>query len=217
MLKQYLLSPCCIKCGSFFCDASLFCEICFKIEILNKINLESDSHIKNLQHFYFLNWCKNESDALSQMVYRLKADNSKAAWAFYTQLFYRLLKLKIDFNSYDAIIPIPSSKKKSVHAKLFARELSVLCGLPVHDILIKKSEALAQKTLSAEQRKRAVCIERLEGILIENITKYIFVDDILTTGESFFQSNRALNDNSANIILSLFYRPKSEFDLLGYS
>lgn len=217
VLKQYLLSPCCIKCGSFFCDDSLFCEFCFRIEILDKVNLESDSHLKNYQHYYFLNWRKNESDVLSQMIYRLKADNSKAAWAFYAKFFYKVLKLKIDFTQYDAIIPIPGSQKNSVHAKLFAKELSVLCGLPVNDILLKKTEALAQKTLSAEQRRRVTSIQRVEAVLIENITKYIFVDDILTTGESFLQSNRALNENPENIILSLFYRPKSEFDLTGYS
>lgn len=206
MLKQYLLSPCCLKCGSLFLNESLFCQVCFSAEIENNILRPQCSHISQLRHKYLLRWNKGENNVLSEMVYRLKSNNSVAAWAFYAKLLYNFLDL--NFKTYKALIPIPGSSKNSVHALLFARQLSILTGLPVVDILSKKTESFEQKTLTAEQRKNKVFIELRQPIFFEQFTKYIFVDDILTTGESFNQCNKAINDNSDNIIISLFYRPK---------
>ncbi len=215
MLKQYLLSPTCLKCGSFFCDDSFFCEICFNAEIAPRVCFEWQSHLAGFGHYYLLEWNKGESAELSQMVYRLKSDNSRQAWAFYAGLFYKMLKNNVDFKNYQALIPIPSAKQSSTHAKIFAQELSALSNLPVLDVLSKNTpsaeqtseQPAEQKALSAKQRKEKVYIE-LKGSLSEDITKFIFVDDILTTGESFLQSNRAVNRGSENLILSLFYRPK---------
>lgn len=206
-LKQYLLTPTCLRCGSLFCDDSLFCESCFQIEIASRIHSDSPSHIVNFKHHYLIAWNKNESDVISQLIYRLKSDNSCLAWSFYAYLFYRILKEKIDFKNYQALIPIPGSKKNSVHAKIFAQEFSKLSGLPTLDILTKKADLSEQKVLSAAQRKAAAGIV-LKTPMVEHFTKYIFVDDVLTTGQSFFQSNKAVNGQNENIIITLFYRPR---------
>jgi len=168
----------------------------------------SEPHLIKYQHYYLLEWHKNESDALSQMVYRLKSDNSKPAWIFYARIFYKILKDKIDFKNYEALIPVPSAKQSSVHSKIFAQELATLSGLPVLDILCKKAQSLEQKNLTAAERKQQATIG-LKATGHEHITKCIFVDDIVTTGESFLQCNMALNGGRQNPILSLFYRSKT--------
>jgi predicted amidophosphoribosyltransferase len=207
MLKQYLTSPLCLKCGSFFCDDSLFCLSCFKKEIINRCEQECESHLGDI-HFYLMNWLKTDPDFLTDMAYRLKSDNSKPAWQFYSQLFYEKHKDEIEFKKYSAIVPIPSSNESSVHAMIFAKNISNLSGAPVIDVLYKKAQSSDQKTLSAEQRKRAQTIER-KSQLNEQFTNCLFVDDILTTGESFLQSKKALNASGESLILSLFYRPKA--------
>lgn len=206
-LKQYLLTPGCLKCGSFFCEDTLFCSPCFAKEIEPRINLASGSHLKNSLHFYLLDWHKTESFFLDQMVYRLKSDNSPAAWSIYSALL--LQKIDINFQNFKGLIPIPGSKPGSVHSLLFARELSALTGLPVLNMLIKKSEASEQKKGTFFERKNQNII-KLDTHQVEHFTKYIFVDDVLTTGQSFLQSNRAINAKRENIILTLFYRPKSD-------
>lgn len=141
------------------------------------------------------------------MVYRLKSDNSEAAWYFYANLL--LENTNIKFQNYKALIPIPSAKKNSVHANLFAKEISRITGLPVLDILSKKTGAIEQKRRSAFDRENEVTIS-LKTQQVELFTKYIFVDDILTTGQSFLQSNRVVNDSNQNIIITLFYRAKAQ-------
>ncbi|MEK6628528.1 MAG: hypothetical protein AABY53_07870 [Bdellovibrionota bacterium] len=209
MLKQYLLTPTCLKCGSFFCNDTLFCKICFETEIQQRLNSNTPSHLIDFQHHYLLCWNKDESDALSQMIYRLKSNNSKQAWVFYAKIFFNRICAvkKFDFKKYQSLIPIPGSKQSSTHSRLFANELSSLTGLPVYDLLAKEAHSLEQKSLSAEQRKLRTTF-RLKNPQIEHFTNCIFVDDVVTTGESFLQCNGAIGGSAQNPIFSLFYRPK---------
>jgi predicted amidophosphoribosyltransferase len=155
-----------------------------------------------------MNWFKNDKDFMSELVYRLKSDNSKSAWKFYAELFFHIHKNKIKFKNYQAIIPIPGSKKSSVHALIFSQELAKKTGLSIHDVLIKDTGFSEQKTLKAKERQQSGRIV-LKAPLNEQFTNCLFIDDILTTGESFLQSKKALNAGSDSLILSLFYRPKA--------
>ena len=204
-IKQYLLSPTCLKCGSFFCNDSLFCNVCFQIEIGPRIYTGSLSHLAEFQHYYLLEWNKNESNVLSQMVYRLKSDNSLPAWSYYSKLLIK--KININFNEYAGFVPIPGSKQSSIHSLILARELSNISGLPVFDILSRKKTAIEQKRRSAVERENedTISLKKQQSV---HFTKCIFVDDILTTGQSFLQSNRAVNGLKENIIITLFYRSR---------
>lgn len=206
MIKQYLLTPTCLKCGSFFNNETLFCSICFKNEIVKRYRAQRPSHLGE-QHIFMLSWNKGESDVLSQMVYRLKSDTSVNAWRIYAKIFYKKFLKKTNLESFQALIPVPGSGKSSVHAHVFANELSKLSGIPAVDALVKKAVFSEQKNLSARERKQNTCIT-LRAPLNEHFTRCIFVDDIVTTGESFLQSNKALNGGADNLILSLFYRPR---------
>lgn len=183
---------------------------------LNLTNLNQTNFPQTLPHHYLLEWNKHEGKTLSQMIYRLKGDNSKPAWVFYARLFHRALSKKINFKNYQALVPIPSAKQSSVHAKIFANELSSLLGLPVWDLLKKNPAAPEQKKRSAVQREQIAAeitnISRKSTpatAIAEIFTKHIFVDDVLTTGQSFLQSKAALGGSAEDIVITLFYRPKA--------
>lgn len=206
-LKQYLLTPVCISCGSYFCEDSLFCVTCFSREIEPKLILPAASHLGSARHLYLLDWNKNESLAIDQMVYRMKSDNSRAAWRFYAKIILQMSEVKLqNFRGY---VPIPGSTAASVHSTVFAEALSANSGLPVFDLLSRKTDSKAQKQGSITDRRTQNFEQRL-GTQAELFTKLIFVDDVLTTGESFLQSNKAVNGHNENIILTLFYRAKAQ-------
>lgn len=204
--KQYLLSPVCLKCASLFCNDSLFCSSCYKKEIHSKLG-----HVENIspvpRHFYLFEWEKSEHNILNQLVYRLKSDCSVRAWYFYTDLMFKKLNAEIDIKNFQAIVPIPGSNKNSVHSHIFAQALSQLSSIPVLDILQKEMGSQQQKRLSARERKRHNPFS-LKQTQLEEFTNCLLVDDILTTGTSFQQSNRLLIAPENNTVASLFYRPK---------
>lgn len=115
--------------------------------------------------------------------------------------------MSINFQEYAGLVPIPGSKQSSIHSMILAKELSIMSGLPVLDILMKKTNVVEQKRRTAFQRKNEDSIG-LKKQQSELFTKCIFVDDILTTGQSFLQSSRAVNDLNENIIITLFYRSR---------
>lgn len=167
----------------------------------------SVSHLGGSRHHYLLDWNKDESPAIDQMVYRMKSDNSRAAWRLYARIFLQMTE--INLQNFSGFVPIPGSSPASVHAMIFAKALSSVSGLPVFDLVVKKTDSKAQKQGSIQDR-RTQSFERRPLHKTELFTKLIFVDDILTTGESFLQSNLAINGHKENIILTLFYRAKAQ-------
>ncbi len=208
MIKQYLLSPVCIRCGSFFCEASLFCRNCFNSEIISRCQNQSPSHL-GLSHYYLIEWKQNESACLDEMVYRMKSNYARRAWQYYAKIIYYKYCSEINFNKFEALVPVPGSKDSSVHSKIFCNELAKLTGLPVLDILIKNPDSPEQKKLGAQQRKSKLKIKKQNAVSVY-FTKFIFVDDIVTTGASFNLSNAALGAGGENLIISLFYRSKTQ-------
>ncbi|MBY0553339.1 hypothetical protein K2P97_02340 [bacterium] len=205
-LKQYLLSPVCLKCSSFFCNDSLFCSGCYKKEIKFKlVHTDNISHVQN--HHYLFEWRKSENNILSQLVYRLKSDNSVRAWYFYADLMFKKLNAETDFKNFEAIVPVPGSNKNSVHSYIFAQALSQISSIPVLDILQKDTGSKQQKRLNAIERKLNNPFS-LKQTQLEEFTNCLLVDDILTTGTSFQQSNGLLIAPENNTVASLFYRPK---------
>lgn len=168
--------------------------------------MPSASHLGGSKHLYLLNWNKDESPVIDQMVYRMKSDNSRAAWRFYARIFLQLSGTNLQ--NFDGLVPIPGSTSASTHSRIFAEALSSFSGLPVFDVVVKRANAKAQKQGGIQERKtQNFASHPLRKA--ELFTKLIFVDDVLTTGESFLQSNLAVNGHKENIILTLFYRPKA--------
>ena len=217
-LKQNLLTPCCINCGSFFVEEHLFCADCFKSRLQININSCPEfSEYEESKHVYLIDWQKNQSESLDQLVYRLKCDNSVLAIENYANLLGEKLNSVLDLKEYSALIPIPSANVKSVHAHLIAACLSVKVKLPVYDILTKAAASPSQKKLTAVERKTQNPFS-LKLELAEDFTRFkevqktqalscIFVDDVMTTGQSFKRCSEALIGSKRNAIATLFYRP----------
>lgn len=166
----------------------------------------SSSHIGNSRHLFLIEWKKGDSPHLDQMVYRLKSDNSTAAWSFYAKQL--LLTKSINFDNYNVLVPIPGSRPSSIHSLVFAEEIAKLTGLPVAQLLSKQPNSPEQKSVSLVMRKK-LFLQKQSVSEAEEFTKCIFVDDVLTSGQSFYQANRVVGNSEENMIITLFYRSKS--------
>ncbi|MBC7421018.1 MAG: hypothetical protein H7328_09855 [Bdellovibrio sp.] len=164
------------------------------------------------EHAFLIEWFPGESDLISEMVYRFKSNRCPQAWLFYSRLFANLLCDQVDISQYDALVPLPGSKSNSVHANIFAKNLSKILGLPVLNALYKSPLAQPQKSKSAKERRQSTNvsdIQRLE-LFTKNETsnlKLIYVDDIMTTGFTYKRSRQALQNKNQSLLVTLFFRP----------
>lgn len=204
--KQYFLTPMCLRCSSWLIEEHLFCSFCYEHEIESRIfeNTESQ-HIFSRRHIFLINWLRGESDELNQLVYRLKGTNSVSAVEYYSVLLAQKLRMQFKPDPDYAIVPIPSAQSASKHAHIMAEKISKYLNLKLCDVLQK--QGVEQKHLKAEQRKLNSPFSLKTSCSVE-FTKFIFIDDVVTTGQSFKHCSEALGNNKQNIMASLFYRPK---------
>jgi predicted amidophosphoribosyltransferase len=213
--KQVFLTPVCICCGSFFCGPALFCISCYETVIAEKLCAQQEcrSHIGG-RHFYLFEWNSFDSDEFSQLVYRLKSNNSEAAMRHYGELLLSKMRDLPGLAGFAGIVPVPSANAGSVHAHILAGILAKALQLPYLDLLVKEGEA-DQKTLSASERSHPsnTCFRMRPDEVFTGETqalqKYILVDDVLTTGQSFKQASAALGGHASTVIATLFYRTKT--------
>ena len=212
-IKQYLYNPICLSCGSFFVEDHLCCKICFSSHIEPRLLLNLKSLSDKSQYAYLIDWVPGESDLISEMVYRFKNDQALAAWSFYSRIFAELICEQIDISKYDALVPLPGSKITSVHAKLFASQLSGHLGLPVFDALRKTDESGPQKLKSLSERTNQASVNAIQRLEVFTNTdtdnlNLIYVDDIMTTGTTYKRSKAAMQNPNNSLLITLFCRPK---------
>lgn len=220
-LKQYFYNPLCFNCGSLFVEEHLFCKFCFESEIQSRMDLKErivDHEGKQIRHFYLFDWVPGESDLLSSMVYQLKSDRCVRALRFYAKVLI-LEVLSFHFEDYNCVLPLPGSKKSSSHSYTVADQISQVCGLPIVKVLQKMNLETQQKKLSLQQRKlveiKVGALKRRELFTTLKTDKLnpIYVDDILTTGNTLKASIKALAVNQNPCVLTLFYRPTQSLQL----
>lgn len=211
MLNQSIFTPACINCGSLLVGVSLFCDLCFNGVIAPKIKNAPIHDVS--RHIFLMEWNHGEELLLAQLVYRLKAGQSPQAIVFYSDLLAERLSLYWDFEEFEAIIPIPGSTANRTHSLQIAEQLSLRSGLPKWDALQKNPTAGQQKILSSSQRKLRNPF-RITPNPPEEFTSakrargtYLFVDDVLTTGQSVKHAESILNLSKRNAVATLFYRP----------
>ena len=216
-IKQKIYNPTCLSCGSYFVLEHLFCVNCFKHKIQPRIDqtlLCENSIEKSTDCFHLIDWIPDESDLLSEMVYRFKSDKCYFAWSFYAQLATSVLKNNIRINDIDYIITVPGSKKKSIHSQVFAHFVHQEINKPVLNLLKKikiAAEHTEQKSLNRRDRQNTQfqiseqITYNLTDLNLE--TKHVLVvDDIRTTGSSFRQVVDALGPVKKATLLTLFHR-----------
>ncbi|MFZ3230165.1 MAG: hypothetical protein WA160_08165 [Pseudobdellovibrio sp.] len=213
--KQSFYNPVCLCCGSFFSKEHLFCIDCYQGKIISRLEMKVQTLSLGLQAHYLIEWVPFESDLISEMVYRFKSDKCIKAWRHYAELITEELERIMDTRDIKYIIPVPGSKKNSIHANVFSQFLSQFLRKPVVDILEKKKQTV---DIVIEQKKKSK-LERLKTTIqlreqftseIErlglNKSHVLIVDDIVTTGSSFKQSTEALGPIQKATYLAMFYR-----------
>lgn len=211
-LKQNFYNPTCIKCGSLFVNDSLFCSYCENVFLKPASKIKTRITENNNKHIYLIDWIPNESDVISQMAYKLKKNQSSYAWRFFANELARQMIEKKEFDNYLAIVPLPGSAKSSTHSKIFAESLSQLTHIPVWDCLKYELSGEQQKAKTKKQRleDKRTPILRSEFVQFTDqesrLGSILFVDDILTTGQTFKSSLQTFNLTESATILTLFYR-----------
>lgn len=213
-IKQSLYTPNCLSCGSYFVQNHLFCSHCYHVKLEPRLDLQKHVFEKNKAAYSLFEWNPGESDLLSEMVYRFKSNRSVLAWNHYGQLAIKALSYEIDLTEIDYIIPVPGSKKSSVHALVFSQIISEMYKKPIVDILKKskpESGKAEQKLRSKEQRSknqfalREEFTQNFDYLELKN-KQVLLVDDIITTGSSFIQCMEVLGPMKPSVMLTLFYR-----------
>ncbi len=224
-IKQKFFNPTCLSCGSYFVEDHLFCATCFKFKIKPRIDDTAFSTLHS-DCVHLIDWIPDESDLVSEMVYRFKSDKCFYAWKFYSALAVQALKRKMNEMNQDIdyIITVPGSKKSSVHSKVFADFVQREIGKPVLDVLEKKklsAGTVEQKKLkrwertSTEIQVREQITYRLKDLNLAQ-KHVLVVDDILTTGSSFRKTIDALGPVKQSTLLTLFHRrPKPQSTLVS--
>lgn len=165
------------------------------------------------RHFYLFEWNKEDELFLNQLVYRLKSSQSPQAIKFYAGLLADRLIEEGGLDSCEAFVPIPGSTKKRIHSELLAAELSQQTGIKTVPLLERNTEAAQQKTLSSHER-RLTNPFKLKTEVHEEFTNQMvacgpvmFIDDVLTTGQSIKHAGMLLSPGKPNAVATLFYRP----------
>ena len=94
------------------------------------------------------------------------------------------------------------------HARLLAKRIAELLGLPCLSLLSHKGGTQEQKLLSAAKRRRnAFASFELRSKAVKEIhdRKLIIVDDVITTGSSMFACTKHLRNAGATFVISLTF------------
>ena len=214
MLKQFLLSPQCLHCASLTVQTCLFCTNCYRRIVFPKL-IKNHLYFEGQQHIFLIPWGINDLECVDQLVYRLKNLQSQQALGFYAEKIMVLLKKLNLHNKQNILVPIPSSRKNFNHAHALAKLLSNFGFGTYCDILTKSGSQ--QKHLSRSLREsRGFSImpgcedftHKLREVLGPS-QQVLFIDDVLTTGESFKSCSELLGLTENALCVTLFYREKA--------
>ena len=127
---------------------------------------------------------------IKKTMYRFKYSNKREYAKFFAQRVVRKHGDWIREKQIQAIVPVPmylpkERKRGYNQAKSFARELSMLTGLPVEDSLVfRVRDTKALKTLNPMERKNNLKNAFQNKKSIVQYTHILVVDDIYTTGST---------------------------------
>lgn len=214
LIRQSFYNPVCLKCGSFFIENHLFCQYCFVKFMQGRIDFTCSEN-----HYYLIDWPAYESDTLSRLVYHLKSNHCSLALHFYTELLSSYLKTIDKVRICDYIIPLPGSQASSIHSHIIAKHISDLLKIPYLDVLVKEIPLFdselnlerAQKNRNKLQRENLTNIKYQKNVDPKTIDllkkkKILYVDDILTTGNTVNAAFKLLEQDGLPLVTTLFFR-----------
>jgi predicted amidophosphoribosyltransferase len=227
-LKQHILTPHCVECGSFSLDDSLMCQNCFSLfidisfahesEIMKEENQLKIQRRSNTDINYLFDWGNKNQKMCSEIIYRIKNSRCRPTISFYAKILYSKLSMEGFIQNISAIVPVPGSTEKSNLAETIAGEIGILSNIPIEKWIARRSPEASQntqKSLNLEQRKnrnRFVLncpIEKISKNPSETKSHVMLVDDVITTGETINECSRLLERHFSVKASAFFYREKN--------
>ncbi len=183
----------CLVCSEFSPPVDIFCNSCW----LNYYELTQSKRNSRSENYKFplhRLWVWNElSDQyVRPVVYNLKKGHDHELFVKLAQMFLS----KVSFSQYKdenlIFIPAPAKYPKLNHALYFARGLSEVTGRPYFDVLKESlQKKVSQKNLTRIRRQNRKMFLKL-SLKRGNRTRFIFVDDVVTSGSTAEAAYRAL-------------------------
>ncbi len=163
----------------------------------------SEVKIENIKIKSLFRWPPGESDVLSALVLQMKEESSQN-WNIWVTEFIN----NLSGNSHSAkktVLVSSESASGKKHAQHWGNALSKYLGYP-HICALKPQKGTAnQKELSRLQRTQRVFDLNVEFSKPSN-TRIIFVDDVVTTGQTALAAYNALKKPSNFEVWCLIYR-----------
>lgn len=191
--KQRLWIPSCSLCGIIFPLSIGLCEFCYQ-KLRKTINDESfcRQNIKGLQSLSLWDWNHRNEHTLQTLLLRLKGGKGmdQLHEELVRWLIHRALGSNgsaLDFQGW-LVVPAPSRhKNQRDHAVRLAESIALMLKLPLQELLQRTPRYTSQHLLDRRQRhqRSTLSMDRMniqvnpEG---QNVSKVLFVDDIITTG-----------------------------------
>lgn len=204
-LKDIIFTPLCLDCGKKI-DENYLCARCQNKIMFLGIGLCSYCYQDKIYHFNQAISITAYKEPMVKLIHLFKYKNCDYLADFFAKLMIEhLLKIKVNFSGYDAMLSVPMHRDKLKkrgynQAELLAKPLSNYFKIPLrNDIINCKNVNASQTKLSKVARQKNVAgAFTVNGNLKDK--NLLLIDDILTTGSTINACAKTLRENGAKRI-----------------
>ena len=203
-LIDLLYPPICISCEERMAGEEVICEYC--LSGLEPTNLGNwVENITNHDHLdcAYSGWYFDE--IFQQMVHEMKYQESRMVAEIFGHKLGTLLRNELSRLSIDSVIPVPlhsarlrerGFNQSALLGRALSEVISIACS---EDILFRKRNTVSQTKLGADERKQNMS-SAFFAKDIGDYTRFLLIDDILTTGSTLSACAEALKSEGAQFV-----------------
>lgn len=153
-----------------------------------------DIHTIHSEHYvddYGNDRWNNTRSEMGELVYKLKYQKNKSA----TKKIVRLLKDISGIDSFDAIIPAPPSKQRSIQPVYeICRKLGKKVNVPVYYDVLKKNSASELKAIDDPKKRKKLLKKSMKISAKHNLEgkKILLIDDLYRSGSTLKSATKLL-------------------------
>lgn len=203
----------CLQCGSIFSVGEcLLCPVCEK-KLFEFFASDTVRVLDGLLCYNLFLWAPDQNTALSHVLENLKGNHLLDAQKFYALKMLKKFISQSEGQQTPVLIPAPaSSRGQPDHALNLANYISIHTGWPCLNILAR-SVAGPQKDKNKRQRAQIqMYVHESFSLSKHKNHRFVFVDDIVTTGSTIQAAHRALGRPRDFVALTIADRRLATFD-----